>query len=116
MYIVAVGSVKPWHFLLVVIWSPCQVTRVTQYCPPNFQTEVFFFWLALQLKDGVEERPEETAAQKQKEEAADMYDTFDMRVDRHWSEKKVNFFALSCQYLFGVIMRIALGKSASCSS
>lgn len=43
----------------------------------------------IRLKDGVEERPEETAAQKQKEEAADMYDTFDMRVDRHWSEKKV---------------------------
>lgn len=46
-------------------------------------------WFARQLKDGIEERPEETAAQMQKEEAADMYDTFDMRVDRHWSEKKV---------------------------
>jgi hypothetical protein len=45
--------------------------------------------MVYQLKDGVEERPEETAAQKQKEEAANMYDTFDMRVDRHWSEKKV---------------------------
>ncbi|KAG0562769.1 hypothetical protein KC19_9G170100 [Ceratodon purpureus] len=44
----------------------------------------------IRLKDGIEERPEETAAQKQKEEAADMYDTFDMRVDRHWSEKKVD--------------------------
>jgi hypothetical protein len=42
-----------------------------------------------QLKDGVEEGPEEAAAQKQKEEAANNYDTFDMRVDRHWSEKKV---------------------------
>jgi ATP-dependent RNA helicase DDX23/PRP28 len=42
-----------------------------------------------QLKDGVEEGPEEAAAQKQKEEAANNYDTFDMRVDRHWSEKKI---------------------------
>lgn len=56
------------------------------------------FWLALQLKDGIEERPEETAAQRQKEEAADMYDTFDMRVDRHWSEKKVIIFALFHQH------------------
>lgn len=38
----------------------------------------------------MEERPEEAAAQRQKEEAANMYDTFDMRVDRHWSEKKVS--------------------------
>jgi hypothetical protein len=43
----------------------------------------------IRLKDGVEEGPEEAAAQKQKEEAANNYDTFDMRVDRHWSEKKV---------------------------
>lgn len=50
-----------------------------------------------QLKDGIEERPEETAAQMQKEEAADMYDTFDMRVDRHWSEKKVSPFLLAQQ-------------------
>lgn len=48
--------------------------------------------MVYQLKDGVEERPEETAAQKQKEEAANMYDTFDMRVDRHWSEKKVETY------------------------
>lgn len=43
----------------------------------------------IRLKVGLEERPEEIAAQKQKEEAANMYDTFDMRVDRHWSEKKL---------------------------
>ncbi|CAM6029045.1 unnamed protein product [Sphagnum balticum] len=43
----------------------------------------------IRLKDGVEEGPEEAAAQKQKEEAANNYDTFDMRVDRHWSEKKI---------------------------
>jgi ATP-dependent RNA helicase DDX23/PRP28 len=47
-----------------------------------------------QLKDGVEEGPEEAAAQKQKEEAANNYDTFDMRVDRHWSEKKVNLLSM----------------------
>jgi ATP-dependent RNA helicase DDX23/PRP28 len=47
-----------------------------------------------QLKDGVEEGPEEAAAQKQKEEAANNYDTFDMRVDRHWSEKKVNLLSV----------------------
>ncbi|CAI9275258.1 unnamed protein product [Lactuca saligna] len=34
----------------------------------------------IRKKDGIEERPEEAAA---------MYDTFDMRVDRHWSEKKL---------------------------
>ncbi|KVH95742.1 DEAD-box ATP-dependent RNA helicase 21 [Cynara cardunculus var. scolymus] len=43
----------------------------------------------IRKKDGIEERPEEAAAQRLKEEAADMYDTFDMRVDRHWSEKKL---------------------------
>ncbi|XXG63350.1 hypothetical protein AAC387_Pa05g1562 [Persea americana] len=43
----------------------------------------------IRRKEGVEERPEEAAAQRLKEEAADMYDTFDMRVDRHWSEKKL---------------------------
>ncbi|KAF8400101.1 hypothetical protein HHK36_015976 [Tetracentron sinense] len=43
----------------------------------------------IRKKDGVEEKPEEAAAQKQKEKAADLYDTFDMRVDRHWSEKKL---------------------------
>ncbi|BFI25497.1 ATP-dependent RNA helicase DDX23/PRP28 [Marchantia polymorpha subsp. ruderalis] len=43
----------------------------------------------IRAKDGVEERPEEAEAQKQKEEAANVYDTFDMRVDRHWSEKKI---------------------------
>ncbi|CAK9260403.1 unnamed protein product [Sphagnum jensenii] len=37
-----------------------------------------------QLKDGVEEGPEEAAEQKQMEEAA-----FDMCVDCHWSEKKI---------------------------
>ncbi|KAF6143597.1 hypothetical protein GIB67_012396 [Kingdonia uniflora] len=43
----------------------------------------------IRKKDGIEENPEEALAQRQKEEAADMYDTFDMRVDRHWSEKKL---------------------------
>ncbi|KAF5779129.1 putative RNA helicase [Helianthus annuus] len=42
----------------------------------------------IRKKDGIEERPEEAAAQRLKDEAAEMYDTFDMRVDRHWSEKK----------------------------
>lgn len=32
--------------------------------------------------------PEENVAQKQ-EDVANLYDAFDMRVDRHWSEKKV---------------------------
>lgn len=43
----------------------------------------------IRKKDGVEERPEEAAKQRKKEEAADLYDTFDMRVDRHWTEKKL---------------------------
>ncbi|KAG6712308.1 hypothetical protein I3842_05G097300 [Carya illinoinensis] len=43
----------------------------------------------IRRKEGVDERPEEAEAQKLKEQAADMYDTFDMRVDRHWSEKKL---------------------------
>ncbi|KAK4711480.1 hypothetical protein R3W88_005993 [Solanum pinnatisectum] len=40
-------------------------------------------------KDGVEESAVEAAALKKKEQDADMYDTFDMRVDRHWSDKKL---------------------------
>ncbi|KAJ6840611.1 DEAD-box ATP-dependent RNA helicase 21 [Iris pallida] len=44
----------------------------------------------IRKKEGrLEELPEETAAQKQKEAAAEVYDAFDMRVDRHWSEKKL---------------------------
>jgi len=43
----------------------------------------------IRTKEGVEEKPEEAAAQKKREEAANVYDTFDMRVDRHWSEKKL---------------------------
>ncbi|KAJ4959990.1 hypothetical protein NE237_019900 [Protea cynaroides] len=43
----------------------------------------------IRKKEGVAEKPEEAAAQRQKEAAADLYDTFDMRVDRHWSEKKL---------------------------
>ncbi|KAK6118193.1 hypothetical protein DH2020_048094 [Rehmannia glutinosa] len=41
----------------------------------------------IRRKEGGEETREEAAAQKKKEQAADAYDTFDMRVDRHWSEK-----------------------------
>ena len=36
----------------------------------------------------MEEKPEEAEALKQKDAAANVYDTFDMRVDRHWSDKK----------------------------
>ncbi|GJR91273.1 DEAD-box ATP-dependent RNA helicase 21 [Tanacetum coccineum] len=43
----------------------------------------------IRKKDGVEERPEDLAAQRVKDEAAERYDTFDMRVDRHWSDKKL---------------------------
>ncbi|KAL2512022.1 DEAD-box ATP-dependent RNA helicase 21 [Abeliophyllum distichum] len=43
----------------------------------------------IRKKDGVEETHEEVAAQKKKEKAAGLYNTFDMRVDRHWSEKKL---------------------------
>lgn len=43
----------------------------------------------IRKKDGVEENPEEVAEQRRKEQAANMYDAFDMRVDRHWSEKKL---------------------------
>lgn len=73
-------------------------------------------WFAQQLKDGIEERPEETAAQMQKEEAADMYDTFDMRVDRHWSEKKVRPFPCPSTYLWNDSDNFALDKNASCST
>ncbi|CAI6009027.1 unnamed protein product, partial [Closterium sp. NIES-65] len=45
---------------------------------------------AIREKEGVEERPEDAEAQQKREEAANAYDTFDMRVDRHWSEKKLN--------------------------
>ena len=37
----------------------------------------------------MEEQPEEAEAQMKLERAAEAYDTFDMRVDRHWSDKKV---------------------------
>ncbi|KAK3149578.1 hypothetical protein QOZ80_3AG0219380 [Eleusine coracana subsp. coracana] len=43
--------------------------------------------LELRRKAGEEYRPEDDAADKKKAAAADMYDAFDMRVDRHWSEK-----------------------------
>lgn len=43
----------------------------------------------IRTKEGIEEKPEEAAAQRKREEAANVYDTFDMRVDRHWSEKKL---------------------------
>ncbi|XWS35229.1 hypothetical protein CRYUN_Cryun21dG0108000 [Craigia yunnanensis] len=43
----------------------------------------------IRKNEGVEEKPEEAAAQRLKEEAANTYDTFDMRVDKHWSEKKL---------------------------
>ncbi|RID66944.1 hypothetical protein BRARA_D02052 [Brassica rapa] len=43
----------------------------------------------IRKKDGVIEKPEEAAAQKVREEAADAYDSFDMRVDRHWSDKRL---------------------------
>ncbi|KAK8488760.1 hypothetical protein V6N13_025325 [Hibiscus sabdariffa] len=43
----------------------------------------------IRKKEGVEEKPEEAAAQRLKEAAANSYDTFDMRVDKHWSEKKL---------------------------
>ncbi|RAL42105.1 hypothetical protein DM860_011888 [Cuscuta australis] len=43
----------------------------------------------VRMKDGTEETPVEAAALRKKEEAADSYDAFDMRVDRHWSEKKL---------------------------
>lgn len=46
----------------------------------------------IRKKDGKtldEDDPREAAAQRLKDEAADLYDTFDMRVDRHWSDKKL---------------------------
>ncbi|CAH9052280.1 unnamed protein product [Cuscuta epithymum] len=43
----------------------------------------------IRKKDGTEETAGEAAAIKKKEQAADSYDTFDMRVDRHWSDKKL---------------------------
>lgn len=41
----------------------------------------------IRKKEGIDEKPEEIAAQRLKDEAAELYDTFDMRVDRHWSDK-----------------------------
>ncbi|KAG2535853.1 DEAD-box ATP-dependent RNA helicase 21 [Panicum virgatum] len=41
----------------------------------------------LRRKAGVEDRPEDDVVDKKKAAAAEMYDAFDMRVDRHWSEK-----------------------------
>uniref|UniRef100_A0A2P2KGL2 DEAD-box ATP-dependent RNA helicase 21 n=1 Tax=Rhizophora mucronata TaxID=61149 RepID=A0A2P2KGL2_RHIMU len=41
----------------------------------------------IRRKEGVEEKPEEAAVRKLREAAADSYDNFDMKVDRHWSEK-----------------------------
>ncbi|KAK8506296.1 hypothetical protein V6N13_100347 [Hibiscus sabdariffa] len=43
----------------------------------------------IRKKEGVEEKPEEAAAQRLKEAAANSYDTFDMRVDKNWSGKKL---------------------------
>ncbi|XP_016685450.2 DEAD-box ATP-dependent RNA helicase 21 [Gossypium hirsutum] len=43
----------------------------------------------IRKKEGVEEKPEEAVVQRLKEAAANTYDTFDMRVDKHWSEKKL---------------------------
>ncbi|MBA0570486.1 hypothetical protein Golob_004138 [Gossypium lobatum] len=43
----------------------------------------------IRKKEGVKEKPEEAAVQRLKEAAANTYDTFDMRVDKHWSEKKL---------------------------
>ena len=43
----------------------------------------------IRKKDGTDEKPEEAAAQRRREQAAEKYDTFDMRVDRHWSDKKL---------------------------
>lgn len=43
----------------------------------------------IRKKDGIVERPEEAAAQKVRDDAADTYDSFDMRVDRHWSDKRL---------------------------
>nr|XP_043605889.1 DEAD-box ATP-dependent RNA helicase 21-like isoform X2 [Erigeron canadensis] len=43
----------------------------------------------IRKKDGVEQKPEDAESQRLKEEAAERYDTFDMRVDRHWSDKKL---------------------------
>ncbi|KAK6797002.1 hypothetical protein RDI58_004703 [Solanum bulbocastanum] len=40
-------------------------------------------------KGGVEATAVEAAALKKKEQNADLYDTFDMRVDRHWTDKKL---------------------------
>ncbi|KAK7252231.1 hypothetical protein RIF29_36042 [Crotalaria pallida] len=44
----------------------------------------------MRKKDGLQEKPEEVEARRRKDAAADIYDTFDMRVDRHWSEKKLD--------------------------
>ncbi|KAI8548466.1 hypothetical protein RHMOL_Rhmol07G0275800 [Rhododendron molle] len=44
----------------------------------------------IRKKDGAEERPKEEAmARRLADEATDLYDTFDMRVDRHWSDKNL---------------------------
>ncbi|XP_021769438.1 DEAD-box ATP-dependent RNA helicase 21-like [Chenopodium quinoa] len=43
----------------------------------------------IRKKDGTEEAPEEAAAQRRREQAAEVYEDHDMRVDRHWSDKRL---------------------------
>ncbi|GMI70047.1 SMALL1 [Hibiscus trionum] len=43
----------------------------------------------IRKKDGIEEKPEEAAMQMLKESATNTYDTFYIRVNKHWSEKKL---------------------------
>ncbi|OIT26477.1 dead-box atp-dependent rna helicase 21 [Nicotiana attenuata] len=43
----------------------------------------------IRKRNGISRTAVEAAALKNKERDADMYDTFDMRVDRHWSDRKL---------------------------
>ena len=70
------------------------------YGSPSFSSLARFpsFFSRIQEKEGIEETVEEKQAQQDKEDAAMIYDTFDMRVDRHWSDKKVRLMHLVTSY------------------
>ena len=43
----------------------------------------------IRKKDDIEEKPEKADAQRRKVASAELYNTFNIRIDRHWSEKKL---------------------------
>ena len=56
----------------------------------------------IRKKDDIMEKPEEADAQRHKEGSAELYDTFDIRIDQHWSEKKLE------EMTKGIALRVEL--------